>query len=146
MNFLCDVSQVPGHKCRVHMNIKHQCTPFAKSNGRFFPDTKIIMTTSSNLYNFWWVHEMHAIGHFLCKIYWLFALTRSALGGLNAMSVLFFKSSWTSSLISWQNLTDSSEIFLTSNLICFLNLTQISWRLAPFLQSPWNVLEIKTTC
>ena len=80
MNFLCEVSQVPGHECRVHMNIKHQCTPFANINGRFFPDTKIIMTTSSNLYNFWWVHEMHAIGHFLCKLYWLFALTRSALG------------------------------------------------------------------
>ena len=55
-------------------------TPFAKSNGRFFPDTKLIMMPSSNLYNFRWVHTKHASGHFLCKIYWLFPSTRSALG------------------------------------------------------------------
>ena len=34
---------------------------------------------------------MHAIGHFQSKIYWLFALTRFALGDLNAVSVLFFQ-------------------------------------------------------
>ena len=59
----------------------HKCnTPFAKSNGRFFSDTKINMMPSSNLYDFWWVHKMHASVHFLFKIYWLLALTRSAPG------------------------------------------------------------------
>ena len=33
------------------------------------------------------------------------------------------------------NLTDSDEIFQTSNLRPFLNLTEISWRLAPLLQN-----------
>ena len=33
------------------------------------------------------------------------------------------------------NLTDSDEIFQTSNLRLFLNLTEISWRLAPLLQN-----------
>ena len=68
----------------------------AKRNGRFFPDTQIIMTTSSNLYNFWWVHKMHEIGHFLCKIYWLFALTRSALGFKCGKRIIF-----QIKLISW---------------------------------------------
>ena len=44
-------------------------TPFAKSNGRFFSETKISMMPSSNLYDFWWVHKMHASVHFLCKIH-----------------------------------------------------------------------------
>ena len=44
-------------------------TPFAKSNGRFFPDTKINTMPSSNLYEFWWVHKVHAGGTFLRKIY-----------------------------------------------------------------------------
>ena len=55
-------------------------TPFAKSNGRFFSETKINMLPSSNLYDFWWVHKMHVSVHFVCKIYWFFALTRSAPG------------------------------------------------------------------
>ena len=55
-------------------------TPFAKSNGRFFQKQKINKMPLSNLYDFWWVHKMHASVHFLCKIYCLFALTRSALG------------------------------------------------------------------
>ena len=25
---------------------------------------------------FWWMYEMYVSGHFLCKIYWFFALTR----------------------------------------------------------------------
>ena len=58
----------------------HWTTPFAKSNGRFFSDAKFNMIPSSNLYDFWWVNGMHAIVNFLCKIYWLFALTRSAPG------------------------------------------------------------------
>ena len=33
-----------------------------------FSDTKINMMPSSNLYDFWWVHKMHASVHFLCKI------------------------------------------------------------------------------
>ena len=52
-------------------------TAFAKSNSRFFPDTKIITII---IVQFWWVHKMHASGHFLCEIYWLFALTHSAPG------------------------------------------------------------------
>ena len=36
-------------------------TPFAKSNVRCFPDTKINMMPSPNLYDFWWVHKMHAL-------------------------------------------------------------------------------------
>ena len=54
--------------------------PVAKSDGRFFSDKKMNMMPSSNLYDFWWVHKMHASVHFLCKIYWLFALTRFAPG------------------------------------------------------------------
>ena len=57
-----------------------QYTPFAKSNGRFFSDTKINMMPLSNLYDFWWVHKIYASVHFLCKIYWLFAFIRSAPG------------------------------------------------------------------
>ena len=68
-------------------------TPFAESNGWFFPDTKIYMMLSSNLYNFWWVHSKHASDHFACKIYWLNALTRSTPGGQNAVSAFFFESS-----------------------------------------------------
>ena len=55
-------------------------TPFAKSNGRFFSDTKINMMASSNLHDFWWVHKMHVTVHVMCKIYWIFALTRTAPG------------------------------------------------------------------
>ena len=45
-------------------------TPFAKSNGRFFfTDAKINMMPSSDLCDFWWVHEMHASVYFLYKIY-----------------------------------------------------------------------------
>ena len=55
-------------------------TPFAKSNGRFFSDTKINMMLSSNLYDFWWVHKMYVTVHFMCKIYWPVASTRSAPG------------------------------------------------------------------
>ena len=55
-------------------------TPFAKSNGRFFSDRKTNMMPSSNLYDFWRVHKIHASVHFLIKIYWLLALTRSAPG------------------------------------------------------------------
>ena len=43
-------------------------------------NTKINTMPSSNLQEFWWMHKMHASAHFLCKIYWLFALTRSAPG------------------------------------------------------------------
>ena len=46
----------------------------------FYQRQKINMVPSSDLYDFWWVHKMHASGHFLCKIYWLFALTHSAPG------------------------------------------------------------------
>ena len=75
------------------INIHTQYTPFAKSNGRFFPDTKNNMMPSSNFYDFWWMHKMHTSGYFLRKIYWLFALTRSVPGGLNTVSVIFSKSS-----------------------------------------------------
>ena len=68
-------------------------TPFAKSNGRFFSETSINMMPSSNLYDFWWVHKMYASVHFLCKIYWFFCIDPFCTGVLNAVSVMFFKSS-----------------------------------------------------
>ena len=62
---------------------KHQCSEsldFVRVivMADFFQTQKIIMMPSSNLYNVWLVHNMHLSGHFPCKIYWLFALIRSA--------------------------------------------------------------------
>ena len=66
--------------CITFSRFRVKYTPFAKSNGWFVSDTKINMMPLSNLYDFWWVHKMHASVHFLCKIYWLFTLTRFAPG------------------------------------------------------------------
>ena len=54
--------------------------PSPKVMADFFSDTKIDMMSLSNLYDFWWVHIMHASVHFLCKIYRIFALTHFAPG------------------------------------------------------------------
>ena len=67
-------------------------TPFAKSNGRFFSDTKMNMMPSSNLYDFWWVHKMHVTVHFVQNIL-TFCINPFCTGVLNAVSVTFFKSS-----------------------------------------------------
>ena len=96
-----------------------------------------VMEDFFNLYDLWWVHKMNASVHFLCKIYGLFLINPFCTVVLNAVSIIVFFSDqvWTSSLISCWNLTGSIEIFKTSNLIRFLYLTQISWRLASKLQN-----------
>ena len=65
----CRTSDLLGTHYNVVQSSISYSTPFAKSNGRFFSDTKLNMMPLSNLYNFWWVHKMHASVHFLCKIY-----------------------------------------------------------------------------
>ena len=112
-----------------HSNIH----PSTKVMADFFSDAKINMIPSSDLHDFWWVYWMHVRVHFSCKIYWPFGLTLYP-RGRKTMSVIFFKIKFISSLISC-HLTDSDKIFQTSNLRRFLNLTQISWRLAPLLQN-----------
>ena len=67
--------------------------PSPKIMADFFPDTKINMMPSPNLYDFWWVHKMHASGHFPSKIYCPYYINPFCTGGLNAVSVFFFKSS-----------------------------------------------------
>ena len=71
--------------------------PSPKVMAFFFSETKINMIPSSDLYYFWWVHEMYASVHFLCKIYWLFALTLSAPGFLMRWVWFFSNQVWTSS-------------------------------------------------
>ena len=66
------------HWCGKH--VSRNMHPSPKVMADFFSDTKINMMPLSILYDFWWVHKMHASLHFLCKIYWLFALTRFAPG------------------------------------------------------------------
>ena len=110
-------------------------TPFAKSNGQFFSNTKVNMMPLSNLYDFWWVHEIHASVHFWAK-YLDFCINPLCTGVLNAVSVIFFKSSLNMlvNFIKW-DLTDSDEILETLILTHCLNLVQISWRLASLLQN-----------
>ena len=109
-------------------------TPFDKSNGRFFSDAKINMIPSSNLHDFWWVYWMHVHVNFPCKIYWPFGLTLYPRGS-KTVSVTSKKNQvWIIvNFIRW-NLTDSDEIFQTSKLNTFFNLTQIERRLTPLLQ------------
>ena len=93
-------------------------TPFAKSNGRFIPDTKISMMPSSNLYNLWWVHKVHAGGHFLYKIYYystgvqIVSCTLSSDSVLSESTGLFNPvlcvSQWN---LFWQKISQSECVF-----------------------------------
>ena len=54
------------------------------------PSSKVInKMLSSNLYDFWKAHKIPASGHFPCKIYWHFALTRSAPGSKCSKCMFF---------------------------------------------------------
>ena len=65
-----------------------------------------------------------------CENILTFCINPFCTGILSVGSVIFFSNQvWTTSLIFCWNLTDSSEIFWTSNSIHFLYLTPISWRL-----------------
>ena len=110
-------------------------TPFDKSNGRFFSDAKINVMPSSNLHDFWWVYWLHVRVHFPCKIYWFLGLTLYPRGSKDRKCSFFLNQVWIIVNFMQRNLTDSDEIFQTSNLRRFLNITQIPWRLAPLLQN-----------
>ena len=101
-------------------------TPFDKGNGRFFSDAKINMMPSSNLHHLWWVYLMHVRVHFPCKIYWTFGLTLYPRGSKDGECTFFENQVWIIVNFMQWNLTDSDEIFQTSNLRRFLNFTQIS--------------------
>ena len=111
------------------------CTPIDKSNGRFFSDAKINMMPSSNLHDFWWVYWMHVRVHFPCQIYWLFVLTPYPRGSKDGECSFFLNQVWIIVNFMRWHLADSDEIVHTSNLRRFLNLTQMSWRLAALLQN-----------
>ena len=82
-------------------------TPFAKSNGRFFPDTKINMMPSSILNIFGGcmqvVISVQNISTFL--------FNPLCTGDLNQVSLIFFKSSLNIIINFLVNFTDSSAIF-----------------------------------
>ena len=124
--------------CWVGWTIRYlvgDITPFDKSNGRFFSDAKINMMPSSNVHDFWLVYWMHERVHFPCKMYWLFGLTLYPRGSEDGEGSFFLNQVWIIVNFMRWNLADSDEIFQTSNLRRFLNLTQMSWRLDPLLQN-----------
>ena len=110
-------------------------TPFAKSNGRFLSDTKIIMMPLSNLYDFGGCIKCMQVFIFVQNIL-TFCINPFCTGVLNAVSVIFFKASLNIivNFIEW-DLTDSDEILETLFLTHCLNLVQISWRLASLVQN-----------
>ena len=65
-------------------------TPFDKSNGRFFSDTKINMMPLSNLYNFGGCVKCMQVFIFYAK-YIDFCINLFCTGVLNAASVFFFQ-------------------------------------------------------
>ena len=77
-------------------------TPFVKSNGRFFSNTKITMMPPPTLHNFsGWIKCVQVVIY--CTKYVEFCTKRFCTGCLNTASVIVFKSSLKSSLIPWKN-------------------------------------------
>ena len=110
-----------------------RCTPFAKSNGRFFHTQKSTCPIWT-IFGRFLKCILVISGHFLWKIYWLLTLTRFALRFKG--DVVFSKLSL-NIIVNFKgwNSTDSGEILETLILTRCLNLVQISWRFASLLQN-----------